>query len=65
MRFYFSYRMALKDDSNISFHSDTPGTSAITLPNAEDTKHYREQIHMNDITTLAIMRSDSRNRSAR
>ena len=62
MRFHFSYRMALKEDSNISFHSGTPGTSA--LPNVDGTKHYIEP-NMSDITTSAIMRSDSRNRSAR
>ena len=54
--------MALKDNSNSSFHFGTPGTSAITL---EDTKHYTEPIGMSDITTSAVMRSDSRNRSAR
>ena len=63
MRFYFPYKMALKDDSNISFNFGTPGTSAITL---DDTKHYIEPIGMSDITTyFSGKRRDSRNRSVR
>ena len=56
----------MKDDSNIpSFHSGTPGTSTVNLPFANDTKHSTQPNDMGDITTSAIMRSDSRYRSAR
>ena len=58
--------MTLKDDSNIpSFHSGTPGTSTVNLPFANDTKHSTQPNDMGEITTSAIMRSDSRYRSAR
>ena len=58
--------MTLKDDSNIpSFHSGTPGTSTVNLPFPNDTKHPTQPNDMGDITTSAVMRSDSRYRSAR
>ena len=57
----------MKDDSSIpSFHSGTPGTSTVNLPFANDTKHsIQPNDIMGDITTSAVMRSDSRYRSAR
>ena len=56
----------MKDDSNIpSFHSGTPGTSTVNLPFPNDTKHPTQPNDMGEITTSAVMRSDSRYRSAR